>query len=219
MTDICQYCGSELQTNGCINPACPGRLRPTGESSNGATSGQDSTLLGPAPAEVEDLLDHIISAANSVSIPSESNYLNELKSRLLAALSNKGENLSGDVIVPGTEMIPKEWPDDSISIPDNPDEWTDADYENAMALVRPIFDQIGTYEAKHFPMDEPSREAQEEFRRDQMGEVLIIDHHQSLLELGNILFHDARPTNEIESTGIKKYWLSKSRIIPYKKIK
>lgn len=46
-----------------------------------------------------------------------------------------------------------------------------------------------------------------------------IDHHQSLLELGNILFHDARPTNEIESTGIKKYWLSKSRIIPYKKIK
>ena len=173
----------------------------------------------PAPVEVEDLLDHIISAANSVSIPSESNYLNELKSRLLAALSNKGENLSGDVIVPGTEMIPKEWPDDSISIPDNPDEWTDADYENAMALVRPIFDQIGTYEAKHFPMDEPSREAQEEFRRDQMGEVLIIDHHQSLLELGNILFHDARPTNEIESTGIKKYWLSKSRIIPYKKIK
>ena len=60
--------------------------------------------LTPAPAEVEDLLDHIISAANSVSIPSESNYLNELKSRLLAALSNKGENLSGDVIVPVEEL-------------------------------------------------------------------------------------------------------------------
>ena len=54
----------------------------------------------PAPVEVEDLLDHIISAANSVSIPSESNYLNELKSRLLAALSNTTPYLSGDVIVP-----------------------------------------------------------------------------------------------------------------------
>ena len=49
----------------------------------------------PAPAEVEDLLDHIISAANSVSIPSESNYLNELKSRLLAALSNKCHQMTG----------------------------------------------------------------------------------------------------------------------------
>ena len=26
---ICQYCGSELQTNGCTNPACPGRLMGT----------------------------------------------------------------------------------------------------------------------------------------------------------------------------------------------
>ena len=183
----------------------------------------------PAPAEAERLVDDLLSVSKQLGqsearglydhIEPAEVAINDLKSRLLAALSNKGENLSGDVIVPGTEMIPKEWPDDSISIPDNPDEWTDADYENAMALVRPIFDQIGTYEAKHFPMDEPSREAQEEFRRDQMGEVLIIDHHQSLLELGNILFHDARPTNEIESTGIKKYWMSKSRIIPYKKIK
>ena len=54
----------------------------------------------PAPAEVEDLLDNIISAANSVSIPSESNYLNELKSRLLAALSNTTPYLSQDVNVP-----------------------------------------------------------------------------------------------------------------------
>jgi hypothetical protein len=97
---ICQYCGHKLTDGKCLNPACPGRLRPTGESSNGATSGQDSTLLGPAPAEVEDLLDHIISAANSVSIPSESNYLNELKSRLLAALSNTTPYLSQDVNVP-----------------------------------------------------------------------------------------------------------------------
>ena len=97
---ICQYCGHKLTDGKCLNPACPGRLRPTCESSNGATSGQDSTLLGPAPAEVEDLLDHIISAANSVSIPSESNYLNELKSRLLAALSNTTPYLSQDVNVP-----------------------------------------------------------------------------------------------------------------------
>jgi len=27
MTDICQYCGHELNTGGtCLNPACPGRL-------------------------------------------------------------------------------------------------------------------------------------------------------------------------------------------------
>ena len=58
----------------------------------------------PAPAEVEDLLDHIISAANSVSIPSESNYLNELKSRLLAALSNTTPYLSQDVNVPVEEL-------------------------------------------------------------------------------------------------------------------
>ena len=56
--------------------------------------------LTPAPAEVEDLLDHIISAANSVSIPSESNYLNDLKSRLLAAFSNTTPYLSQDVNVP-----------------------------------------------------------------------------------------------------------------------
>ena len=96
---IC-HCGHKLTDGKCLNPACPGKLRTTCESSNGATSGQDSTLLGPAPAEVEDLLDHIISAANSVSIPSESNYLNELKSRLLAALSNTTPYLSRDVSVP-----------------------------------------------------------------------------------------------------------------------
>ena len=26
---ICQYCGHELQSNVCTNPACPGRLRGT----------------------------------------------------------------------------------------------------------------------------------------------------------------------------------------------
>lgn len=59
----------------------------------------------PAPAEVEDLLDNIISAANSVSIPSESNYLNELKSRLLAAFSNTTPYLSQDVSVGGCSGI------------------------------------------------------------------------------------------------------------------
>jgi len=91
---ICQYCGSALNTGGtCLNPACPGRLRPTGESSNGSTSGQDSTLLGPAPVEVERLVDRINDELFCGALKRET------KSRLLAALSNKGENLSGDVKV------------------------------------------------------------------------------------------------------------------------
>ena len=58
---ICQYCGHKLTDGKCLNPACPGRLRPTGESSNGATLGQDSTLLRPAPAKVERLIKHPLS--------------------------------------------------------------------------------------------------------------------------------------------------------------
>jgi len=122
---ICQYCGHKLTDGKCLNPACPGTLivhkfsLPDGKLVEIADErvwiydGPFDYLTideidvihaeihrnDPDIAEVEDLLDHIISAANSVSIPSESNYLNELKSRLLAALSNKGENLSGDVKV------------------------------------------------------------------------------------------------------------------------
>jgi len=110
MTDICQYYGSELQTNGCINPACPGRLRPTGESSNGSTSGQDSTLLGPAPVEVERLVDDLLSVSKQLG-QSEARGLydhiepaevatNDLKSRILVALSNTTPYLSRDVNVP-----------------------------------------------------------------------------------------------------------------------
>ena len=90
---ICQYCGHKLTDGKCLNPACPGRLRPTGESSNGSTSGQDSTLLGPAPVEVERLVDRINDELFCGALKRET------KSRLLAALSNKGENLSGDVKV------------------------------------------------------------------------------------------------------------------------
>jgi hypothetical protein len=109
---ICQYCGHKLTDGKCLNPACPGTLivhkfsLPDGKLVEIAdervwiydgpfdylTIGEIDVIHAeihrndPDIAEVEDLLDHIISAANSVSIPSESNYLNELKSRLLAAL-------------------------------------------------------------------------------------------------------------------------------------
>ena len=121
---IC-HCGHKLTGGKCLNPACPGRLivnkfsLPDGKLVEIAderiwiygpfdylTTDEIDVIHAeihrndPDPAEVEDLLDHIISAANSVSIPSESNYLNELKSRLLAALSNTTPYLSQDVNVP-----------------------------------------------------------------------------------------------------------------------
>jgi hypothetical protein len=122
---ICQYCGHKLQRDVCQNPACPGRLivhkfsLPDGKLVEIAderiwiygpfdylTTDEIDVIHAeihrndPDLAGVEDLLDHIISAANSVSIPSESNYLNELKSRLLATLTNATPYLSQDVIVP-----------------------------------------------------------------------------------------------------------------------
>ena len=52
----------------------------------------------PAPAEVERLVDRINDELFCGALKGET------KSRLLAALSNKGENLSGDVIVPVEEL-------------------------------------------------------------------------------------------------------------------
>lgn len=145
---ICQYCGSELQTNGCINPACPGKLR--GESVSelkciyweNATPddfinarrgetwiqgvGEVDTFyaedlvhnfgkawkekLTLALVEVERLVDDLLSVSKQLGqsearglydhIEPAEVAINDLKSRLLAALSNKGENLSGDVSVP-----------------------------------------------------------------------------------------------------------------------
>ena len=119
---ICQYCGYKLTDGKCLNPACPGRMivhkfsLPDGklveitderiwfyDPFDYLTTDEIDVIHAeihrndPDIAEVEKLLDHIISAANSVSIPSESNYLNELKSRLLAALSNTTPYLSQDV--------------------------------------------------------------------------------------------------------------------------
>ena len=122
---ICQYCGHKLTDGKCLNPACPGRLRPTGESSNGATLGQDSTLLRPAPAKVERLVKHPLSLSTKPykiqtvlrdlaaqenmegdpydQIQEASNYIDELEgyiNYLLAAFSNTTPYLSQDVNVP-----------------------------------------------------------------------------------------------------------------------
>lgn len=107
---ICQYCGHKLTDGKCTYPACPGRLRPTGESSNGATLGQDSTLLRTAPVEVERLVDDLLSVSKQLGqseargmydhIEPAEVAINDLKSRLLAALSNTTPYLSRDVSVP-----------------------------------------------------------------------------------------------------------------------
>jgi hypothetical protein len=64
----------------------------------------------PDLAEVERLVDDLLSVSKQLGqsearglydhIEPAEVAINDLKSRLLAALSNKGENLSGDVIVP-----------------------------------------------------------------------------------------------------------------------
>ena len=145
---ICQYCGSELQTNGCTNPACPGKLR--GESVSelkciywknaipddfinarrGETwiqgVGEVDTFyaedlvhnfgkawkekLTLALVEVERLVDDLLSVSKQLGqsearglydhIEPAEVAINDLKSRLLATLTNATPYLSQDVIVP-----------------------------------------------------------------------------------------------------------------------
>ena len=47
------------------------------------------------------------------------------------------------------------------------EKWTEADYEVAKALMTPLFDMIVEYESLHYPIDEPSKEEAEAFRREQ----------------------------------------------------
>ena len=124
MSSICQYCGHKLTDGKCLNPACPGTLivhkfsLPDGKLVEIADErvwiydGPFDYLTideidvihaeihrnDPAPAEVERLVDRINDELFCGALKRET------KSRLLAALSNKGENLSGDVIVPVEEL-------------------------------------------------------------------------------------------------------------------
>jgi len=45
--------------------------------------------------------------------------------------------------------------------------WTEADYERAKELMAPLFNMIVEYESLHYPIDEPSKEEAEAFRREQ----------------------------------------------------
>jgi hypothetical protein len=52
-------------------------------------------------------------------------------------------------------------------LPDSVSDWTEADFKRAKELMAPLFDKIAEYESMHYPIDEPSREEAEAFRREQ----------------------------------------------------
>ena len=56
-------------------------------------------------------------------------------------------------------------------LPDSVSDWTEADFKRAKELMAPLFDKIAEYESMHYPIDEPSREEAEAFRREQEGDL------------------------------------------------
>ena len=52
-------------------------------------------------------------------------------------------------------------------LPDSVSDWAEADFKRAKELMAPLFDKIAEYESMHYPIDEPSREEAEAFRREQ----------------------------------------------------
>lgn len=56
---------------------------------------------------------------------------------------------------------------DKPPLPDSVSDWTEADFKRAKELMAPLFDKIAEYESMHYPIDEPSREEAEAFRREQ----------------------------------------------------
>lgn len=56
---------------------------------------------------------------------------------------------------------------DKPPLPDSVSDWAEADFKRANDLMAPLFDKIVEYESLHYPIDEPSREEAEAFRRKQ----------------------------------------------------
>ena len=52
-------------------------------------------------------------------------------------------------------------------LPDSVSDWTGDDFKRAKETIAPLFDKITEYESLHYPIDEPSKEEAEAFRRKQ----------------------------------------------------